>query len=165
MEGVAMEPDRKKGHFTFRTTALLLMVSAAFELLSLTAEEPLFGEIRSGIGVGIYHLAYAVLFTALGVGLWRARKWGYTLVFVTTAVYTLDKLQFILSRQAMENFIVQQMSGYEEVLQSQGFDSALFMQAIVLTNIIIVLCWWGFALYTYWRRDYFKSERDNSRPV
>ena len=160
-----MEPDRKKGHFTFRTTALLLMVSAAFELLSLTAEEPLFGEIRSGIGVGIYHLAYAVLFTALGVGLWRARKWGYTLVFVTTAVYTLDKLQFILSRQAMENFIVQQMSGYEEVLQSQGFDSALFMQAIVLTNIIIVLCWWGFALYTYWRRDYFKSERDNSRPV
>ena len=152
-----MEPGRKKGHFTFRTTAVLLMVSAAFELLSLTAEAPLFGEIRSGIGVGIYHLAYAVLFTALGVGLWRARKWGYTLVFVTTAVYTLDKLQFILSRQAMENFIVQQMSGYEEALRSQGVDSALIMQAIVLTNIIIVLCWWGFALYTYWRRDYFKS--------
>jgi len=153
-----MEPDRKKGHFTFRTTAVLLMVSAAFELLSLTAEAPLFGEIRSGIGVGIYHLAYVALFMALGVGLWRARKWGYTLVFVTTAVYTLDKLQFILSRQAMENFIAQQMSGYEEALQSQGVDSALIMQAIVLTNIIIVLCWWGFALYTYWRRDYFKSE-------
>jgi multisubunit Na+/H+ antiporter MnhC subunit len=158
MEEHAMEPDRKKGHFTFRTTAVLLMVSAAFELLSLTAEAPLFGEIRSGIGVGIYHLAYVALFMALGVGLWRARKWGYTLVFVTTAVYTLDKLQFILSRQAMENFIAQQMSGYEEALQSQGVDSALIMQAIVLTNIIIVLCWWGFALYTYWRRDYFKSE-------
>jgi multisubunit Na+/H+ antiporter MnhC subunit len=157
MEEDKMEPDRKKGHFTFRTTAVLLMISAAFELLSLTAEEPLFGEIRSGIGVGIYHFAYAVLFTALGVGLWRARKWGYTLVFVTAALYTFDKLQFILGRHAMENFIAQQMSGYEETLRSQGVDSALIMQAIMLTSIIIVLCWWGFALYTYWRRDYFKN--------
>jgi len=157
MEEVAMEPDRKKGHFTFRTTAVLLMVSAAFELLSLTAEEPLFGEIRSGISVGMYHLAYAVLFTALGVGLWRARKWGYTLVFVAAALTTLDKLQFFMNQQAMEGFIKQQMSGYEEALQLQGVDSAFFMQTIVLMNIIVVLCWWGFTLYTYWRRDYFKS--------
>lgn len=153
-----MEPGGKKGHFTFRTAAVLIMVSAAFELLSLTAEEPLFGEIRSGIGVGIYHLAYAVLFTALGVGLWRARKWGYTLVFVTTALYTLDKLQFVMNQQVLEGFIKQQMSGYEDVFQSQGIDSTLFMQTIVLTNIIIVLCWWGFALYTYWRRNYFEGE-------
>ena len=152
-----MEPGRKKGHFTFRTTAVLLMASAVFELFSITAEEPLFGEIRSGLSVGIYHVFYAALFAALGVGLWSAKKWGYALVFVTTAVYTLDKVQFILSRQAMENFIARQMSGYEEVLQSQGVDSALFMQAIVLTSIVIVLCWWGFALYTYWRRDYFKN--------
>lgn len=152
-----MEPGRKKGHFTFRTTAVLLMVSAAFELLSLTTEEPLFGEIRSGISVGIYHLVYAALFVALGVGLWRARKWGYTLVFVTAALYTLDKLQFVMNQQVMEGFIKQQMSGYEEVLQSQGVDSALFMQVIALTSIIIVLCWWGFALYTYQRRDYFKN--------
>lgn len=157
--------DRKKGHFTFRTTAVLLMVSAAFELLSLSAEEPLFGEIRSGIGVGMYHLVYVALFTALGVGLWRARKWGYTLVFVTAALSTLDKLQFVMNQQAMEGFIKQQMSGYEEALQLQGVDSALFMQTIVLMNIIVVLCWWGFALYTYWRRDYFKSETDNNRPV
>lgn len=152
-----MELHGKKGHFTFRATAVLLIASAVFELFSITAEEPLFGEIRSGLSVGIYHVFYAVLFAALGAGLWNAKKWGYTLVFVTTAVYTLDKLQFILNRQAMENFIAQQMSGYEEILQSQGFDSALFMQAIVLTSIVIVLCWWGFALYTYWRRDYFKS--------
>lgn len=153
-----MESNRKKGRFTFRTTAVLLMASAVFELLSITAEEPLFGEIRSGLSVGIYHIFYAALFAALGVGLWGAKKWGYALVFVTTVVYTLDKLQFILSRQAMENFIAQQMSGYEEALQSQGIDSALILQAIVLTSSVIVLCWWGFALYTYWRRDYFKGE-------
>ena len=152
-----MEPGRKKGHFTFRTTAVLLMASAVFELISITAEEPLFGEIRSGLSVGIYHVFYATLFAALGVGLWSAKKWGYALVYVTTTVYTLDKLQLILGWHAMENFIAQQMSGYEEALRSQGVDSALIMQAIMLTSIIIVLCWWGFALYTYWRRDYFKN--------
>ncbi len=152
-----MELHRKKGHFTFRATAVLLMASAVFELISITAEEPLFGEIRSGLSVGIYHVLYAALFAALGVGLWRAREWGYTLVFVTAVLYTLDKLQFFMNQQAMENFIKQQMSGYEEVLQSQGVDGALFMQAIMLTSIVIVLCWWGFALYAYWRRDYFKN--------
>jgi multisubunit Na+/H+ antiporter MnhC subunit len=157
MEDVTMELERKKGYFTFRATAVLLIASAVFELSSVTAEEPLFGEIRSGLSVGIYHVFYAALFAALGVGLWSAKKWGYALVFVTTAVYTLDKLQFILNQQVMDNFIKQQMSGYEEALQLQGVDSALFMQAIVLTSIVIVLCWWGFALYTYWRRDYFKN--------
>ena len=152
-----MESDRKKGHFTFRTTAVLLIASAVFELFSITAEEPLFGEISSGLSVGIYHVFYAALFVALGVGLWNAKKWGYALVFVTTAVYTLDKLQFVMNQQVMENFIKQQMSGYESVLQAQGIDSALILQTIMLTNIVIVVCWWGFALYTYWRRDYFKS--------
>ena len=152
-----MESGRKKGHFTFRTTAVLLIASAVFELFSITAEEPLFGEIRSGLSVGIYHVFYAALFAALGVGLWSAKKWGYTLVFVTAVVYTVDKLQLILNRQGMDNFIKQQMSGYEEALQSQGVNSAVFMQAIVLTSIVIVFCWWGFALYTYSRRDYFNS--------
>ena len=152
-----MELDRKKGHFTFRTTAVLLIASAVFELFSITAEEPLFGEIRSGLSVGIYHIFYATLFAALGVGLWSAKKWGYTLVFVTAVVYTLDKLQLILNRQVMDNFIKQQMNGYEEALQSQGVDSALILRTSVLTSIVIVICWWGFALYTYWRRDYFKN--------
>lgn len=152
-----MEPGRKKGHFTFRTTAVLLIASAVFELFSITAEEPLFGEIRSGLSVGIYHVFYAALFAALGVGLWRARKWGYTLVFVTAALYALDKLQFFMNQEAMESFIKQQMSGYESALQSQGIDSMLIMQAMALTSVVIVFCWWGFALYTYWRRDYFKN--------
>ena len=152
-----MEPDRKKGHFTFRTTAVLLIASAVFELFSITAEEPLFGEIRSGLSVGIYHVFYAALFAALGVGLWRARKWGYTLVFVTAALYALDKLQFFMNQEAMERFIKQQMSGNESALQAQGIDSMLIMQAMALTSVVIVFCWWGFALYTYWRRDYFKN--------
>ena len=154
-----MGTDRKKGHFTFRTAAVLLMASAALELLSITSEVPLFGEIRSGISAGIYHVVYAVLFLALGVGLWRARKWGYTLVFVTTALYTVDKLQLVLGRQALEIFVKAQMTGFEDQLQAQGINEALIMQAIVLMAIVVVLCWWGFALYAWRRRGYFEDNR------
>lgn len=152
-----MTTDRKKGHFTFRTAAVLLIASAVLELLSVTSEVPLFDAIRGGMAAGIYHLVYAGLFLALGVGLWRASKWGCTLVFVTTAVYTLDKLQLVLGRQALDTFIKAQFAGYESQLQSQGMDTALVAQAVVLMSVVVVLCWWGFALYTWWRRDYFKN--------
>lgn len=152
-----MTTERKKGHFTFRTAGVLLMVSAALELLTITSEVPLFGEIRGGISAGIYHIVYVALFLALGMGLWSARKWGYTLVFVTTAIYTLDKLQLVLGHQALEAYVRTQMSGIESQLQSPGIDETLIMQAIMLMAIVVVLCWWGFALYTWWRRDYFKD--------
>ena len=154
-----METDGKKGHFTFRTAGVLLMASAALELLSITSEVPLLGEIRGGVSAGIYHGVYAALFLGMGVGLWSARKWGYTLVFVTTALYTLDKLQLVLGRQALETFIKTQISGFENQLQSQGINETLIMQAIVLMAIVVVLCWWGFALYTWWRRDYFTANK------
>lgn len=152
-----MTTDRKKGHFTFRMAGVLLMASTVLEVFSVTSEVPLFGEVRGGIAAGIYHLVYAGLFLALGMGLWGAKKWGYTLVFVTTAVYTLDKLQLMLGRQALDTFIKAQFAVYESQLQSQGIDSVLIMQAVMLMAVVVVLCWWGFALYTWWRRDYFQD--------
>jgi hypothetical protein len=152
-----MDPDKKKGHFTFRTTAVLFILSAAFELLSITDEVPLFSEVRGGIAAGIYHIVYAVLFLTLGLGLWGAKKWGYTLVFVATALYTIDELQFLVGQKAVETYITKQISGYESVLQSFGLNAALLILLFLLTSILVAICWWGFALYTYWRRDYFKS--------
>ena len=152
-----MERDRKKGHFTFCTTAVLLIASAVFELLSVTDEVPLFSEIRGGVTAGIYHTAYVVLFLALGIGLWGAKRWGYTLVFVSTVLYTLDALQFLLGQQAIGAYITKQISGYESVFQSLGLNTTLLTLLFVLTSILVALCWWGFALYTYWRRDYFKN--------
>lgn len=153
-----MTTDRKKGHFTFRIAGLLLLVSAALELLSITSEVPLFGEVRGGTVAGIYHFLYSLLFLALGLGLWKARAWAYTLVFAATAIYTLDKLQLVLGREALGAFIEGQFAGYESQLQSQGIDTALVTQAVVLMAVVVVLCWWGFALYTYWRRDYFRRD-------
>ena len=157
-----MATDRKKGHFTFRTAAVLSIASALLELLAMPSGVPLLGEIRSGIAGGIYHVVYAALFLALGWGLWNAAPWGYKLVFATAVVYTLDKLQLLLNRQAMEAFIQVQMAGLEGQLQAQGIDEKLIGQAIILMAIVVVSCWWGFAFYAYWRRDYF--QRDGSRP-
>ena len=153
-----MPVDRKKGQFTFRTTAVLFILSAFFELLSVGSETLLFGVIRAGIIAGIYHLVYVTLFMTLGVGLWSGKSWGYPLVFGTTIIYTLDKVQFLLGREALETLIANQMAGYESALQAQGIDAALLMQAIALMSVVVVLCWWGFALYTYLQRDYFKRE-------
>lgn len=150
-----MESSPKKGRFTFRASAVLFVLSAAFELLSLTAEVPLFGAIRGGMSVAIYHVVYAALFLALGIGLWSGKHWGYPLVFVTTALYTLDKLQLLLSRQALSAFVKAQLGGFERELQAQGITEELILQSIVLMSVVVILCWWGFALYTYWRRDYF----------
>jgi hypothetical protein len=155
-----MKTSGKKGRFTFRAAAVLFVVSAAFELFSITSEVPLFGVIIGGTGVGIYHLVYAALFLALGVGLWSATQWGYFLVFVTVSIYTIDKLQFILSRQAMESFISKQIGIYESELLSQGIDKAMISQAVVLMTVLVILCWWGFALYAYIRRDYFQPAKD-----
>lgn len=160
-----MESNPKKGRFTFRTSAVLFVLSAAFELLSLTAEVPLFGEIRGGVSVGIYHVVYAALFLALGIGLWSGKHWGYPLVLAATALYTLDKLQLLLSQQALSAFVTAQMGGFEHELQAQGITEELILQAIVLMSIVVILCWWGFALYTYWRRDYFDKAGGASPPA
>ena len=115
------------------------------------------GAIRGGLSADVYHIVYILLFLALGVGLWSAKKWGYALVFLTTTLYTLDKLQFMLSEQAVNAFIATQMAGFENELQSQGIDAGLILETLVLMNIVVVLCWWGFAWYTYVRRDYFQT--------
>jgi hypothetical protein len=152
-----MAEEKKKGQFTFRTAAVFFILSALFEMLSFPSQPLLFGAARGGVVAAVYHLAYLALFVALGIGLWSGQGWGYPLVFVATAVYTLDRLQMLFSWQALESFIVSQLGGYESALQARGVDAALLVQAVMLISIVVILCWWGFAAYTYLRRDYFQS--------
>lgn len=151
-----MEVQRKKGFYTFRITAVLILISAVFELFAVTSEAPLFGAVRGGMVVAVYHLVYVALFTALGLGLWQGRTWGYTLVFVTAGVYTLDKAQLVLARNALEEYLRGMMAGLDPALVAAGMDVALMAQAVALMSVVAVLGWWGFALYAYWRREYFQ---------
>jgi len=144
----------RKGRFTIRTAAVLFVASAIFELISVTTEIPLFGAVRGGAVAVLYHLVYATLFLALGVGLLTGRRWGYRLVFAGTLYYTLDKFLYLLDRKTMEVHVMQQLQQYREVFELIEKDSIL--QMIVLTTVLFVVCWWGFTLYIYRRRGYFR---------
>ncbi len=144
----------RKGRFTIRTAGVLFVASAIFELFFVTTEIPLFGELRGGAIAVLYHLVYVTLFLAVGVGLLTGRRWGYRLVFAGTLFYTLDRLLYLLDRKTMEDQVMKQLQPYPELLELIDTDSIL--QMAVLTTVLSVACWWGFALYIYVRRSYFR---------
>ncbi len=151
--GAALDSARK-GRFNIRTAGVLFVASAIFELISVTTEIPLFGAVRGGAVAVLYHLVYATLFLALGVGLLTGRRWGYRLVFAGTLYYTIDKLLYLLDRKTMEVHLMQQLQQYREILEYIDQDALLRMMA--LTTVLFVGCWWGFAVYIYLRRGYFR---------
>jgi len=144
-----------KGRLTFRIAAVLFFISTLFELLAITSGVPLFGATRSGLAGIIYHLAYVALYAGLGFGLWFAKPWGYTLVFVGTAFYTLDKAQYIVYRKSILWELMRRLGGYREVLQM--VDQQMILNALTVMAVVFAACWWGFAIYTYYRRDYFRD--------
>jgi hypothetical protein len=152
--------SKVKGQLTFRIAAVLFFISALFELLAITNGVPLFGATRSGLAGIIYHLAYVVLYAGLGFGLWCAKPWGYALVFVGTAFYTLDKAQYIVYRESVLRELMRRLGAYQDVLQM--VDQQLILNALTGIAAVFAACWWGFAIYTYYRRDYFHGQEEKS---
>ena len=152
--------SRIKGKLTFQTAGILFVLSAVFELFSITSSVPLFGNVRGGMIAATYHLIYVVLFFSLGFGLFKARSWAYTLVFVVTGFYTVDRLVYVLDRKALEIYLVTLLGKYGVTV---GIPEIGFvLKVILLATVSIVVCWWGFAGYTYLRREYFhQSATDN----
>ncbi|MFZ0612285.1 MAG: hypothetical protein WAM73_08620 [Desulfobacterales bacterium] len=142
-----------KGKTTFRITAVLFVVSALTEMVPPTGPVPLFGALRGGPLALFYHLVYAGLYLGLGVGLWRAKPWGGTLVFFTTGLYTLDRLQLLVFRKEILADIQNKPGPLGEILAA--VDANLLLTVFTAAVLSILLCWWGFAAYTYLRRDYF----------
>ena len=90
-----------KGRTTFRIAAILFLLSAVFELVGISSTVLLLGTYRGGFAAAAVHLLYAALYLALGLGLWKARRWGYRLVFAATIIYTLDKMQYVFYRETI----------------------------------------------------------------
>lgn len=147
--------SRRKGHFTFRTAAAFFALSALLEVVGMTLPVPLFGEFRGGAVAAVYHLIYALLFLILAVGLWTAKRWGYHTIFIGGALYTLDKLQFLMSGNVTRDFVNTLFRGQEQLLKAVGSD--MVMLSLTLVVIAFVLGWWGFAYFAYLRRSYFKD--------
>ena len=145
--------SRIKGKLNFQIAGVLFVLSALLELFSINSRVPLFGNIQGGMIAATYHLIYVVLFFPLGYGLYRARSWAYTLVFVATALYTLDRLVYVLDRKALEIYLVALMSKYGVTIGIS--ETGFILKVMLFATILIVACWWGFAGYTYLHREYF----------
>ena len=150
-----MTSAQSKGRFTFRTAAVLFALSALFEIIGMTQPVPLFGAFRGGTAALTYHLIYALLFLILAVGLWTAKPWGYQTLFIGGAIYTVDKLQFLMIGNMTQGFINTIFRGQEQLLKAVGPDMVTL--SLTLVVIAFVLGWWGFAYFAYLRRSYFKG--------
>ncbi len=147
-------PLRRKGSSTIKTSGVFFVFSGLFSLLSITSDVPLFGAMRSG-GVALgYNLLFAMLFLGMGIGLIIGRRWGYQLLLSGTAVYSLDRLVFLLSKDTRDAYLT--ASGFTSDVRS-FVDVGMFDDTIFLATVGSLLCWWGFAFFIYLRRDYFRE--------
>ena len=152
--------SRIKGKFSFQTAGVLFILSALLELFSINSRVPLFGNIQGGMIAATYHLIYVVLFFSLGIGLFRAKSWAYKLVFVTTGLYTLDRLTYVLDRKALQIYLVTLLGKYGITIGIP--ETGVILKVILLATVLVLVCWWGFAGYTYLRREYFhQPAKDN----
>lgn len=145
---------RRKGEFTIKTAGAFFLLSAGFAMFSLRSPVPLLGQMRNGpVALG-YNALFLALFAAMGLGLLIGRSWGRQLLLAGTAVYTLDRLQFALDKDLRTAYLggAGMMKQIEPLIDPKMLD-----QAVLLTVLVSLACWWGFALYIYLRRDYFTN--------
>ena len=156
-EGQWLPPARppvtthRRGRLTIQIAGGFFALSAAFTLINLTADVPLFGAMRGG-GVAIaYNLLYVALYCGLAVGLIAGKRWGLTLLWVTTSVYSLDKILFLLDAKTQAAYL----SANGVTTEVGGLiDTSFIKHAIILATLGSLVCWWSFLVYAYLRRDY-----------
>lgn len=151
---------RRKGAFTIKSAGVLFIISGAYTLITATSEVPLFGAMRGGLVALAYNLGFAALFLGIGIGLVIGKPWGYGLILSGTALYSVDKILLMLDKPAQEAYFAAESSvqSLAAFIGLQEADlQAVWSQAIIMGCLISLGCWWGFALYIYVRRDYFRQ--------
>ena len=147
-----------KRNVTFKIAGIFFAVSFVFEIANIAHETVILGMTLSGAAAVLGHLAYALLYGWIGFGLWFGTVWGAFAVYIGTAVYSMDKLTYIINRSSIESTMVKDLSYYRLDLQPAEIETLVSLT--ILTVLIMVVSWWGFAIYTYSQRAYFLSEDD-----
>jgi hypothetical protein len=151
--------QKVKGRTTIRTAAVFFLLSAVLEIMDFNSAVALFGSVRAGAAAVVYHFVLAACYILSGIGMWAAKPWGYSAVMTTTATYTIDKVQLILFRDAFYDHILRQLTVTREMVGM--IPKEQLIQYFIIAYIVLLLCWWGFALYIHMRRQYFQ-ERPSS---
>jgi len=145
-----------KGRATIRTSGVFFLASAVFEIMDYNSAVALFGGVRVGGVALIYHFVFAALYVLSGVGMWTSKPWGYSAFMATTAVYTIDKVQLMLFPQAFYDYVLQQLTVTREIVGL--IPKEQLVQYFMTAYAVLLLCWWGFALYIHMRRQYFQEK-------
>jgi hypothetical protein len=145
-----------KGRATIRTAAMLFLASAVFEIMDFNSAVALFGGVRAGAAAVFYHFMFSALYVLSGIGMWTAKPWGYAAFMATTAIYTIDKIQLMLFPQAFYDYILQQLTVTREIVGM--IPKEQLIQYFMIAYVVLLLCWWGFALYIHMRRQYFQGK-------
>ncbi|MCE5230772.1 zinc ribbon domain-containing protein [bacterium] len=152
---VAPKPRQKhRSSFTIRTAGFLFMLSAVVEALNLTSPVVLTGDPITGAAAIGYHLFYIGLFFAFGYALWSAPPWGFYMALAGTIIYTAEKIICVLNPEGRYNEIVNQLDAYGA---KDLIDARQLVSILNIVNIVLACCWWGFVIYLYFVRDYFKK--------
>jgi hypothetical protein len=146
-----------KGRATIRTAAVLFLASAAFEMTDYNSAVALFGSVRVGAAAVFYHFVFAALYILSGIGMWTAKRWGYWAFMATTAVYTIDKIQLLLFPRAFYDYIVDQLTVTRAIVGMLPMEQLI--QYFTIAYLVLLFCWWAFALYVHMRRSYFQEKR------
>jgi hypothetical protein len=144
-----------KGRTTWRIAAVCFFASALFEVLDVFAPVPLMGGIRSGIAAMGYHLIFTAIFFVMGIALWTGPMWGYRAIMAGTALYSVDKVQMLFARQTFFDYLQQQFTTPTTRDIMSLVPKELLLQAMTVAYLLILLGWWGFALYVHWHRSNF----------
>ncbi len=145
-----------KGRLTIRTAGVFFWLSALLEILSIRIEVPILGVLRGGLVAGAAHTVFAAVFVTIGAGLWTGARWGPRVVYLATALYSIDRFRYMLDWAGREAELRSQLAGHPEIIEAFGVD--LLLKVGALLALLFVGCWWGFAAYIYVRREYFLSE-------
>ncbi len=151
----ASKTERPKGYYTMLSAAVLLILSGIFELFSIASPVPLFGAVRSGFVAWMMHLIEGGLFTAMGIGIYKRKRWGYLTIMIGTVWYTLEKLLYVFDRKAREADLMESMRGFEEY--AHYIDKNSIISSLNLLQLAMLAGWWGFVIYVYYRRGWFDA--------
>jgi hypothetical protein len=160
--GTSSPPPKRKGQFTIRTSGALLILSGLSSFGSVTAEAPLFGAMRGGSVAFLYYAIFGALFVAMGIGLIQGKSWGYSLFMAGTAAFSMDKLFFLLSKDTRDAYLA--ASGVTQQFEAL-IDTSMLDEIVLVAGWITLCSLWAFAMYIYFRRDYFETPAAVARPV
>lgn len=150
-----------KGYLTLMSAGVFFFLSALWEGFCFGDPIARFGGMRDGAWAWGYHSIFLVLFVLLGWAYVARRWWGPRMTAIGASIVTADQLLFLADSGAQDGYIERSLSKAQDLMGMLGDESlerAIAQETqswLSISIVTLILCWWGLALYVWFRRNYF----------